>query len=242
MTKLAKIYLALIAICFLTPLCLAQDTIPPPPPGTSAKDAEKWNKKQQKVLEKSQERILKEEAKHPKATSQSNNNSNVGQESDFVITNAAGEKIHQKSDFVTGITPEKVALFFDDYVGKTIKFSVWLGKIELSQDNTGKVYGITVQTEDKQYFFGKVLPKRVQAINFVLSEAIARKTMEAQEELSNTVDGRASTDLRGANIYTEIKQFGDYNVATVLCIEFIGIQSQQNGRLMQGVIKSIGCQ
>jgi hypothetical protein len=254
--RLAKIYLSLIVSCFFTSVCLAQNTTaqpPPPPPGASAKEAEKWNKKQQTAYEKSQERIRKEEKKHPNSiiggvynpnenNSSQSNNSNVGQKSDFVITNISGEKLYQKSDFVTGMTPEKVALFFDDYVGKTIKFSVWLGTIEATEDSTGKAFGISVRTEDGEYFLPRIYQKRVKSLNFVLSEDMARKTMEAQEELSNTVDGRAnSTTSRGAYIYTEIKQIGDYNLANILCIEFIGRQAK-NGVVSNIAIKSIGCQ
>ncbi len=150
-------------------------------------------------------------------------------------------RVYQKGDFITGVTPEKVALFFDDYVGKTLKLSVWLGTVEATEDATGKVYGILVKSEDGKIFTSRIFQRSIKPINFVLSDDMARKTIEAQEELSNTVDGRAnSTVVRGANIYTEIKRIENYNIAYILCIEFTGRESKK-GIVSNIIIKSIGC-
>jgi hypothetical protein len=138
-------------------------------------------------------------------------------------------------------SPENVSLFFDDYVGKTIKFSVWVGTITVTEDRTGKKYGILVKSEDGRIFTSEIYKRSVKALNFVLSEDMARKTIEAQEQFSHTVDGRANeTVVRGANIYAEIIKTEDYNIANVLCIEFTGNESKK-GIVSSIIIKSIGC-
>ncbi len=67
--KLAKIYSALIAICFLTSLCLAQDT--PPTPGYTksekqSKEELKKRQKEQKEKSKQDKKARKEEDKRKK--------------------------------------------------------------------------------------------------------------------------------------------------------------------------------
>jgi hypothetical protein len=243
--KIAKIYLSLIISCFLASVCLAQnepDTdVPPTPPGMSAKQLEKWKKNQEKATEKSEAKSRNQKKKYPYLVEGSNNSNEDS--SNFVVTGVLPEsKVYQKSDFVTGITPEKVALFFDDYVGKAIKFPVWLGTIEATEDAGGKVYSITVKTEDGKYFLPGVFRKPIHSLNFVLSNDLARKTVEAQEEFSNNRDGYGNSKvLRGAYIYTEIKQAGDYNVAFVLCIEFAGSESKY-GVVTDTIVKRVGCQ
>jgi hypothetical protein len=157
------------------------------------------------------------------------------------------DKVVPLEDFATGITPEKVELFFDDYTGKQLKFTVWLGTVEITEDRTGKAYGILVKSEDGKIFTPKIYKRPIKTLNFVLSEDMARKTIEAQEQLTNTRDGRANeTVLRGANIYTDIYKYGDYNGAVIVCIEFIGSElkkgsESKKGSVREVIIKSVGC-
>jgi hypothetical protein len=150
-------------------------------------------------------------------------------------------KVYQLEDFTTGVTPEKVELFFDDYAGKQLKFTVWLGTIEITEDAPGKPYGILVKSDDGKIFTPRVYKRPIKTLNFVLTEDRARKTLEAQEQLTNTRDGRANqTVLRGANIYTDIYKYEDYNIATILCIEFIG-REVKKGVAKEVIIKTVGC-
>jgi hypothetical protein len=161
----------------------------------SAKETEKWNKKQQKAFKKSQERSRKEEKKHPTP----------------IIVESPTIPIH-------GIeTPEKVALFFNDYVGKTIEFeSVGIFELEAVRGTGDKIYGIDVSSGKESYskYFGIANP-----LNFVMDDTLAREVTQEQEEwIKSFPSGRLR---RRVNIYAEMRR-GEYEakIAYIRCIEF----------------------
>ncbi len=219
--KVAKIYLSLIISCFFASVCLAQtvpdNDIPPTPPGMSAKEVENWKAKQQKATEKSEAKSLKKKKKHPNQISEERNNYH---------SNAATRS------FDTATTPEKVTLFFNDYVGKIIKFeSLGIFQLEAVRGTNDEIYGIDVNSDEEQY--SKSFSP-YNKLNFIMSDTLAREVMQEQEEwLRLFPQGKLR---RLVNIFAEMRR-GEHEgkIAYILCVEF------DNKKV--GVTKSIGsCQ
>ncbi len=187
MMKLTKIYATLIAICFLTSLCLAQGA-PPPPPGMSEKETKKW-KKQQKNRKKEEKK-----SELPQT----------------VVSGTPPFDIMEK--------PEKVALFFNDYLGKAIKFeSVTIFRIEAVPRTNEEMYGLDV-ISDQDAYSRYVTP--VSKLNFIMMNHVAREVAAEQEEFIKTFpSGKVG---RIVNVYAEMKRGEDGSkIAYVWCIDFV---------------------
>jgi hypothetical protein len=115
-------------------------------------------------------------------------------------------------------TPEKVGLFFNDYVGKIIKFeSLGIFELQAVPGTDDKLYGIDVSSANRNYLkmFSSSFP-----LNFVMNDTLAREVTQEQEEFIKTFpSGRIR---RNVNIYAEMQR-GKYEakIAHIMCIEFI---------------------
>ncbi len=210
--KLAKIYSALVAICFLASLCPAQNT-PPPPPGMSKEEGKKWTKQQKNKEEKN-----KEESK--KWTKQQKNEEKIQEN--------ARKKKEMEPDLPEAVTPatlpvdmtakpEDVALFFKDYVGKTIKFeAVGIFELEAVRGTNEEMYGIDVSS--KESYSKYVSP--INKLNFIMTEQLAREvTAEQAHFLEIFYNGKIR---RNVNIFAEMRRGkDDSKIAYILCMEFI---------------------
>jgi hypothetical protein len=198
MMKLAKIYSALIAICFLTSLCLAQDT---PPPGMSEKETKKWIK-QQKASKKIQEKARKKEEE-------------------------ARKKEEKKPKLPEALAPatlpfditakaETVALFFNDYLGKTVKFeSVGIYQLEAVTGTNEEMYGIDVSSVQEIY---SKYTSPSNKLNFIMTNHLARE-VTAEQEPVRKVFPQAHHSV---NIFANMRRGRDGSkIAYILCIEFI---------------------
>jgi hypothetical protein len=176
----------------------------------SAKEVEKWKEQQQKTLEKSQEKGRKEQEKSRKQQEKSRKQ----QEKNPTPTTVASSTIR----FDTVTTPEKVGLFFNDYVGKIIKFeSLGIFELQAVPGTDDKLYGIDVSSANRNYLkmFSSSFP-----LNFVMNDTLAREVTQEQEEFIKTFpSGRIR---RNVNIYAEMQR-GKYEakIAHIMCIEFI---------------------
>jgi hypothetical protein len=215
--KMAKIYLSLIISCFLASVCPAQNipSAPPPPPNSSAKEIEKWNKKQQKINEKNQAKSRKEKKKSPPI---------------IVVNYDSSNAATRDFDIVT--TPEKVTPFFNEYVGKIIKFeSHTIFQIEAVRGTNEEIYGIDVNSLEKRY--SKSFSP-YNELNFIMSATLAREVMQEQEEwLTKFPQGKIR---RLVNIFAEMRRGeNEAKIAYILCVEFTNKST--------GIPKSVGsCQ
>lgn len=215
--KLTKISLSVMALFFFTLLCPAQKVPPPPPPpGSSAEDLENWQTKHQKDMEKLQRKISrnekKESSKFPTAT-----------------TPSAAATMH--FDVLT--TPEKVVVFFNDYVGKIIKFeSLGIFELEAVHGTNDKIFGIDVSSGRENY--SKTFMPFNPRLQFLMDEGLAREVALEQEEFISKFPGGSLKRL--VNIYAEMRRGeNESKIAYIRCIEFVNRQI--------GVTKSLGsCQ
>jgi hypothetical protein len=199
MMKLAKIYSALIAICFLTSLCLAQDT---PPPGMSEKETKKWIKQQkaskkiQEKARKKEEEARKKEEKKPKPP-------------EYFAPATLPFDITAKA--------ETVALFFNDYLGKTVKFeSVGIYQLEAVTGTNEEMYGIDVSSKERYSKYTSPSNK----LNFIMTNHLAREVTAEQESFLKAFP--SGTVLRNVNIFANMRRGKDSSkIAYILCMEFV---------------------
>jgi hypothetical protein len=125
------------------------------------------------------------------------------------ITNAKTEAI------------EKVTVFFDDYIGQTIKLnSVYIGELKAVPGTNNKTYAITVQANDKT-FYNSLL--KMGYLNFTVDEALARQIFIEQEALNKMAETNPlirANSLRGVNLYVELNSKNGYKIAAIRCIEY----------------------
>ncbi len=205
MMKPAKIYSALITICFLASFCLAQDP-PPPPSNMSKKEAKEWVKQQKDRSEKAR----KEEEKAQKEEEKVRKKKAMEPQLPEAMTPAT-----LPVDITA--TPEDVALFFNDYVGKTIKFeSVGIFELEAVPGTNEEMYGIDVSSSKESYSKYISLSK----LGFTMTSQLAREvTAEQKEFVGIFYNGKIR---RNVNIFAEMRRGNnDSKIAHILCIEFI---------------------
>jgi hypothetical protein len=139
------------------------------------------------------------------------------------------------NSFITDVKLEKVNLFFSDYVGKRMKFHVWLGEIdELSGKNQG-MFGIQITSEDGKRFYN--FPNR-DSVTFLLNKGLARTTLEAREKITRSQARELSSKI-SADISVSLRQVGEYRIADIDCIEIMG-HGFNNGQVVKGVVETIG--
>jgi hypothetical protein len=246
-----KTKLCFLIICLSAPFCLAQ-SVPPPPPGSSHEEAKKWTKKMEKKEQKMRAKESNSavnaitplaEVATPTVTPERL----TPAQSKMEATTSDGKRVLLKSDgtwdwFASPITEttkpkdeqkisvtnakietiEKVTVFFDDYIGQTIKLnSVYIGALKAVPGTNNKTYGVTVQANDKTFY--KEFMK-IQDLNFTVDETLARQIFTEQEAVNKMAETNPlikANSSRGVNLYIEINTNDGYKIAAVRCIEYI---------------------
>jgi hypothetical protein len=135
----------------------------------------------------------------------------------------------QKATF-TVVSPEKVSMFFSDYIGQKIKFE----SIRIIRSQTIQVLGSqNIQGYEPTSFIvsimsgtGKIFTNTflsASELTFVMDKNLARQALEHQEEmLTNRIISAGSIANNGipANLYAEINEIGRYKVANIKCFEY----------------------
>jgi hypothetical protein len=127
----------------------------------------------------------------------------------------------QKAIF-TVVSPEKVLMFFSDYIGQKIKFeSIRIIESRIIEQYEPTSFILALQTKTGQIFTSTLRPG--PKLNFVMNQNLARQALDYQEEmLTNNIISAYSITYSGipANIYAEINEIGRYQMATIKCLEY----------------------
>ncbi len=135
----------------------------------------------------------------------------------------------QKAIF-TVMSPEKVSMFFSEYIGQKIKFE----SIRLIDSKVIKVLGSqTLPGYDPTSFTIAIVSKTgtiftntflsTENLTFVMDKNLARQTLDHQEEmLTNQIISANTISNSGipANLYVEINEIGRHKVANIKCVEY----------------------
>lgn len=128
------------------------------------------------------------------------------------------ESVTQKFDLkdYERVVPDKLGLFFDDYINKKIQFDAWISELNPISKSKDKSFTVTTRTIVSNKLISYRF-YRTADLNIVISEKIARSLLDLRIQRGDS-EGVAYL----ARIYAQTIKNDDYKIANVSCIEILG--------------------